>query len=357
MEKKKTLKSSLVKCVGCGGGLVFSPKKQGLKCSKCGRIHSFAKNKKHSKHNIADKPTSFEGYKKWSQENKVLKCKTCGAEVILNRLEYSGICAYCGSSYVSETKSLPGFVPDAIIPFKFDEIGAGERFREKVKRKFFVPRAFKKQIPANKIRGIYIPTFSFDANSSTEYSGILSRDEVSQANSNHPLSVNAYDFNISGIKQVSLKDVLIETSSQINQKQMSKILPYNMSEAYKFDENFIRGYVVEHFETAFEECYKQALENMKQRIKQEILEGYNYNKIVSFYMVPIFSEEKFDYKLVPIYQFEYQYKNKPYRTYMNGQTGKIGDGLPISPWKVCLVILMVLGFVAGVTLLSFLTVA
>jgi len=351
MEKKKTLKSSFVKCEGCGGGLIFAPKEQALKCEHCGQIKEFDKNKEYQKHNLTDKPTSFEGYKEWINENKVLKCQTCGAEVILHSLEYSGVCPYCGSSYVSEIKQLPGLVPDAVIPFKFDEEGASERFVLGVKRKFFVPRAFKKKIQTDKIKGIYIPTFSFDANSVTVYRGVLSRTISGGPNG----TMRTENFSIGGTKKLDINDLLIETSSQIDQSQMQKILPYNIGEAYKFDENFIRGYVVEHFETAFDECYKQALESMKQKIKQEILSGYYYTGVVSFQMVPNFSDEKFAYKLVPIYQFEYQYKNKPYRTQMNGQTGKIGGGLPISGWRVFLVVLMVLAFIAGVTLLSMLS--
>lgn len=355
METKKTLKSSFVKCAGCGSGLIFAPQEQALKCEQCGLVQPFDKNKEYAKHNVSDKPSSFDGYKKWISENKVLKCQTCGAEIILNNLEYSGVCPYCGSSYVSESEQLPSFVPDAVIPFAFDEKGAGERFVAGVRRKFFVPSAFKKQVPTDKIKGIYIPTFSFDAKTVTQYDGVLGRTVSGGIAPNGVRIMRTETFPIGGIKKLDINDLLIETSSQISQPQMQKILPYNMSEAYKFDENFIRGYVVEHFETAFEECYKQSLESMKQRIRNEILNGYYYNTVVSFQMQPNFNDEKFAYRLVPLYQFEYTYKKQPYRTQMNGQTGKIGGGLPISGWRVFLVVLMVLGFLAGVTLLSLLT--
>lgn len=349
MESKKVLEATYTKCDGCGSGLIFEPDSQELICEHCKTKKNFEKNTIYEKHNLKEKPTSFEGYSKWKTENKVLRCETCGAEVILNNLEYSGNCSYCGSSYVSEVDKLPGLVPDAIIPFKFDEEGALQRFYAGVRKKFFVPRAFKKKINTDKIRGIYIPTFSFDANTVTSYSGRLSRTRNTSNGSEN------YNFNIAGKKNLTINDEMVETSSQITQQELRKILPYNMQGAFKFDENFIRGYVVEHFESAFDECYKQAKEAMLRRIKQEILSGYNYDTVIYLNIDPMFSDEKYAYRLVPIYQFEYKYKNKPYKSQMNGQTGKIGGKLPTSGWKVFLVVLMVLAFLAGVTLLTLLT--
>lgn len=349
MQENKILDASFSKCDNCGGGMIFSPKSQGLECEHCKSVKQFEKNKEYIKHNLKDKPTSFEGYKKWKEENKVLKCETCGAQVILHNLEYSGTCPYCGSSYVSETKNLPDMAPDAIIPFKFDEEEATLRFKTGVKKKFFVPRAFKKKISADKVKGIYIPTFSFDANTQTTYSGRLSRTETYGKNT------TVKQFNIAGTQDLNIVDEMIETSSHITQNELKKLLPFNMNEAYKFDENFIRGYVVEHFETAFEACYSDAKKAMMQTIKSTILSRYNYDSVISFSMQPNFFDEKYTYRLVPIYQFEYKYKNKPYITKMNGQTGKIGGGLPISPWRVMLVVLLVVAFIVGVTLLTFLT--
>ncbi len=345
----KVLKASFAKCDGCGSGMIFSPEKQNLICEHCKSVKEFEKSKEYTKHDLKEKPSSFEGYKEWREENKVMRCETCGAEVVLHNLEYSGTCPYCGSSYVSETKKLPGLVPDAVIPFKFDEEGASERFKAGVKRKFFVPRTFKKRISTDKIKGIYVPTFAFDANTQTSYSGTLNKTE------RRGEDTYVRRFKISGTQKLNIVDELVETSSQLTQDQLRKIMPYNMKEAFKFDENFIRGYVVEHFETAFDQCYKDAKQAMLEEIKSSILQQYTYDTVESFNMNPSFSDEKYSYKLVPVYRFEYQYKNKRYTTEMNGQTGKVGGGLPISGWRVFLVVLLVLAFIAGVTVLTLLT--
>ena len=58
---------------------------------------------------------------------------------------------------------------------------------------------------------------------------------------------------------------------------------------------------------------------------------------------------------MPVYTFEFMYKDKKYITYMNGQTGKVGSGLPISKVKVAFgIILSVLIVLIPILLVLFL---
>ena len=53
-----------------------------------------------------------------------------------------------------------------------------------------------------------------------------------------------------------------------------------------------------------------------------------------------------------MYKFEYDYKQKKYVTYMNGQTGKIDSKLPKSAGKITLIVLLILLFVVGPIVLA-----
>ena len=50
--------------------------------------------------------------------------------------------------------------------------------------------------------------------------------------------------------------------------------------------------------------------------------------------------------MLPIYQIEFEYKDKKYLSYMNGQTGRVGTGIPKSPVKITFTVLLVLLFLA-----------
>ncbi len=347
METNKRLDSVFQKCPNCGGGMNFDPNSQNLFCEHCASTKDFEKSKDYKKHPISEKPTQNKAYDEWKQENKTIHCKTCGAEIILHKLEYSQKCPYCNSSYVTEGKTLPSFVPDSIIPFQFNEQKAVEIFKQKVKKKFYVPRPFKKNATAENIVGIYVPSFSFDALTKSQYQGVLEESYRDADGHTH-----FRRFSISGTKNMRHEDLLVESSSLINQTELKGILPYDMSGAYKFSENFILGYVVEHFAQTFDSCYDDAKKAMEKQIKSSILRNYSYTSEISFSMTTNYSDEKYAYRLVPMYQLGFVYKNKPYVVQMNGQTGKIGGKMPVSGLKVFFTVLFWIVIIAGIVVLS-----
>lgn len=346
----KEIKADYKKCDGCGGNLIFSPNSQKLVCEKCGKEIDFPKKGISEKHPIEELSKTQDNLAEWQSQNKVLKCAMCGASIVLNSLEYASNCPYCGSSMLSLSDELPGIPPDAIIPFAFDEKTASEKFKKVARKKAFAPNAFKKKLPTSKIRGVYIPSFTFDANTYSKYNGVLEEDHVT-VNSKGERQVRVESFRINGQKNLAHKDVMVETSSKINQSQLSQLLPFDHRYTYAFDKNFIRGYVVEHYNEETKECYKEAKAVMDSNIRRAILKQYNYDRVRYLNVDTVYKDEKFLYKVCPIYSFEYTYKNKEYMTLMNGQTGKVGKGMPISKVKMGFLIAGIVLFVLALIVL------
>ena len=93
---------------------------------------------------------------------------------------------------------------------------------------------------------------------------------------------------------------------------------------------------------------------MEDIIKSRILSRYNYDTVASYEQKTVFKDEKYSYYILPTYQVSYDYKGKKYTTFMNGETGKVGSGLPKSPVKITFFVLMIIAIiVALVVLFSF----
>lgn len=342
----KEIKSNYSSCAGCGGNMVFSPADQKLVCEKCGKKTDFPKYAVGEKRPIGELANTQQNLTEWQNENKVLKCASCGASIVLNSLEYASNCPYCGSAMISKSDELPGIPPDGVIPFAFDEKKAAELFRQKVKGKFFVPKAFKKELPTSKIKGIYIPAFTFDASTNSSYVGVLEEDYTVTVNGK--TETRTRSFSISGTQALVQKDIMIETSSKINQYQLSQLLPFDHRYTCKYDGNFIRGYVVEHYNQESQNSYAEARKIIDSNIRRAILKKYRYSRVVRLNIQTNYLDQRFLYEICPIYSFEYKYKGKNYITLMNGQTGKIGKGLPFSAAKVWMIVGIVLAVVAAI---------
>lgn len=323
------------KCSSCGGNLIFSPSNCSLICEKCKTITPI-----NTKNDFAKK--SYDDFIKTelgqnsiigTTNEKSYNCPTCGASLNLKTSEFSGNCPYCGSSVVVDNTK-QNLSVDAIIPFQIDKNAVYENYKKSVGKKLFIPSTFKRQPPMDNVTGFYIPAFSFDADTSSDYVGKL-EDEYHDSDGNSHITTR----NIRGHEDINFKDVLIESSSKLNQLDLDGILPYNIKQSYTYDDDFIRGYSVEKFNDSVKNCFTLASQEMKQRIENQILSKYTYTRVAYFNCNTTTKNRKFSYYLLPVYSIDFEYNNKKYTTLMNGQTGKVGLGIPKSKVKISFTVL------------------
>ena len=221
----KSMENIQEKCDGCGGNLRFSPDQKSLVCKFCQKAKPLRHNPKYEKHEYTSDSENKQEYSDFVNKTKVVKCSNCGASIILDRLQVSKNCPYCDSPSVAETNDIVGLTPDAIIPFKYSEEKAAEMFKKGLKSKWFLPNKFKKSPPVEKIKGIYVPCFSFDAKTATSYYGVLEK-TTTDSNGNRRVK----EIKINGNYNYNFENFVVEASSHITQDDYNQIRPYQMQD-------------------------------------------------------------------------------------------------------------------------------
>lgn len=342
------IEANLKKCKNCGGNLAFSPSLQSLYCESCETTEKIDTELLTTKHEYND----MDNQKYVTGGKGYIKCENCGSSVETNGNDLAVKCPYCSTPLVVQSQT-SSFSPDFIIPFKFDKNQAGEMFRNGVKKKFFLPNAFKKKPPIDKIESFYFPAFSFDEDTFTNYSGKLASDRTERTADGKVVTTTTYRT-ISGTKTMNHENVFVETSSNLTQEELNFILPYGTRQLYKYDDRFVMGYSMEKISTSLEECKNSADKIVDQEIRNSILSGYSYDRVVFLNTSTQRSNIKYAYGALPVYRLTYKYKNKEYKTLLNGQTGKVGGGLPKSKVKITLTVLLILLLIIGIPLLCYL---
>ena len=354
MEEEKQIKNAQEQCPSCGGRLRYSPEAGALKCEFCEKVVPIERLEKHEKHDYIVSKKKEEQHDSYATQSKVFKCSSCGSNIVLNALEVSATCPYCNSPCVIDQSVDIGLKPDYIIPFKFSTEQVKELYKKGMRKKWFIPNVFKKSPPMDQIKGIYIPTFAFDAHSESDYDGTLAEDYTT-TDSEGRSHRHTRHFDISGHIALNHKDVMVETSTHIDQRRFDALKPFNTAEGVEYKPQFILGYSVEHYDKSLADCKTMADNIMEKIIKNTVLSRYTYDRVDSYNQKTQFSNEKYAYYIVPTYRFNYKYKNKDYTTFMNGQTGKVGMGVPKSPVKITLFVLMILLILGGLIALFVLT--
>ena len=337
MEDKKII-SIQNKCASCGGNLIFCPSSQDLFCPKCASHYEIVNDGEISLHDLTKNEQKDENYKNFVSQNKMFKCPNCGAGVILNQYEISKKCPYCEADLVIDENQFPGLKPDAVIPFQFDKEQAANNFVNSVKKRFFVPRKFKKSVPESDINGIYIPAFGYFCKTTNVYNGEL-YDEHETTDSNGHTTTHRTYFKISGTHKADFNDVMVESSSKITQSEINGFLPYKTQSKQSYSNEYILGYSVEHYNQTVQECIPTYKSIIDKSVRAQILRKYHYDGVSYLKVNTEFADEKYLYYLLPVYKFEYEYKKKKYITYMNGQTGRLDSNVPKSGLKIALAVL------------------
>lgn len=339
------------KCEKCGNNLKYSPNDGALKCEKCGAKETIEFSSNNAKMPYND--VNDGALVAWLQEQKYIKCKSCGSTIELKNNEISIDCPYCDSQNIVVEKEIKGLYPSSIVRFAFDKTQASINFQKQVKKKFMAPRSFKKLLPENEIEGFYFPAFSFDADTSSTYRGVLYRYETHGTGDNRHTTV--VRFNIKGDLDFKHRDVLVESSSRLTQFELKSLLPFDFSLKADFKPEYMLGYIVEQYNEPFRNAVSKSAEICKEQIRNAILSKYSYDGVDKLDVQSIYSNKCYAYCMMPVYTFEFMYKDKKYITYMNGQTGKVGSGLPISKVKVAFgIILSVLIVLIPILLVLFL---
>ncbi|MGI5283839.1 hypothetical protein ACQEVF_10950 [Nonomuraea polychroma] len=107
-------------------------------------------------------------------------CAGCGASVAFApgttalQCPYCGIskaCQFCGTALVADTANDTQIAPEAVLPFGLDRGGARSALRGWAKTRWFAPNRLKKVTEAETMKSTYLPHWTFDASTVSDYVG------------------------------------------------------------------------------------------------------------------------------------------------------------------------------------------
>ena len=335
-------------CSNCGGNLVFSPKDKGNKCQSCASVffvpYKYRFEKKPFVENV------FKDEDDFATTVSRIRCKSCGANVLLDKFEVQTACPYCGNSQIVKSNRKRLLHIDSIIPFAIDKKKACSSLKSQVRKRFYAHKTIFKNVTEKDFVGTFINAFVFDIVTSSTYTGVFTYEYSS--NSSEGSSTETRKKEVSGIFDKTFTNLTIESNTNLNQDELLSVMPFQYASAVEFNSNFMNGYMLEYKDKIFEDCFKVAEKVIKNRIANELLKKHNCDAIEELTLNVGYIDKKYNYCLLPVYFVNADYKDKKYRAIINGQTGKVGN-LPTNKWRIFLTILLSCGLIVAFIFLIF----
>lgn len=353
MEQKleKEAQHDIYECPGCGANLKYSPDEEALYCEYCKTTISLKGEASEEELDFLSNVDNV--HDTWSDETVIVACDNCGSKNVISKKDITSHCPFCGSASVIKIDELVGEKPNRVIPFKIGNDGAVAAYKKWIKKKFFAPSKIKKDIPNPILTGVYIPTWTYDANSLSTYRGRLGEHYTVTVGSgdNRRTETRTRYFYISGVHNSEHDDILICSGKKLEQKVLDRLAPYNTNDSYVYDERYLAGFVAEHYELSLKDGWDIAKAKAKEKIESEILSKYHYDVVSFLHVNSKYDSITYKYVILPVWICNYAYNNKKYQFMVNGESGKLVGKAPVSPIKVCVLIFIIIAIIVAAILL------
>lgn len=302
----------IYKCVNCGGNVVYDPDLQKMHCPYCDGNECDEEKYDHADMSV---------------------CPDCGGPLKVGEHTSALMCEYCNNYIVLDERVENDYLPNRMIPFKLGKEKVKELMRNKFKRILFTPTDFLSEVRLNGMKGTYVPFWMFDYDTDCQLSaqGVKVRVWVA---GNTEYTEKSY-YNVQRELDIDYQDIPVDASIEMPDTIMDLMEPYDYSGLIPFTKKCMSGFDGEKYnmEAGVVECRaREKMESSAYQILRSSVSGYtqllNERKDVRIRK----ADRKYD--LLPVWKYDYTYKDVKYPFYINGQTGKIVGKVPISVTKV-----------------------
>ena len=350
-EEPRDVETEYEKCEACGSNMKYDPKSNMLYCEHCGTKRALGEEEQAAELAIEDALRAAEE-NGWA-ETTVFRCENCGAKVALAKGEIATSCPFCGTAQVVELDEMAGLKPNAVLPFRLTAEDSNEACKKWAKKKIYAPRAFKKNLKAENMHGVYIPCFTFDSRTCSRYYGRIGKRHTRTVGSGKNRRTETYIVwrNISGFYDHAFDDVTVTAGSKVTQKDLGKMAPFDSNNSKAYDGKYLLGFSSYCYEKDIVQCWSEAKGAMDAALRRMILSQYSYDVVDYLNVSTTHADVTYKYVLLPVYAGHFGFKKKNYNFFVNGTNGKVTGKTPVAIWKVALTVLAAAAALVGLVYL------
>jgi len=349
--------SNSIKCRDCGANLKYLPGTPYLNCEYCG-----ARNEIEQEAELTIVENDFESFlnehahQSDKQEVSTVKCDNCGASTTLQPNVTAQGCPYCDTPLVIRNATTSTIIkPAYLLPFKIERKKATEEFVSWAGSRWFAPNKLKEyaRTSAEKLNGIYMPYWTYDSNTETEYSGMRGvhyyetehyTDSEGKRQSRQVRRTRWWPA--SGVVHNQFDDVLVVSSHSLPEKLANALEPWDLQALAAYRDEYLSGFISESYQVDLRTGFEKAKEQMDPVIRNTVCNdiGGDEQQITSLNVA--YNDITFKHILLPVWLSAYRYNGKVYRFLINARTGEVQGERPYSAVKIALFVLLLLAVIA-----------
>jgi ribosomal protein S27E len=342
-------------CPGCGGEAQWNPAKQALVCPYCGTVAPGELKTDGSgiveNDLVAALRNVDDSHRGWQAEKTSVKCQSCQAISVFDPTRVAQRCDFCGSSSLIPVEQMKAPIrPESLLEFKISETQVRDRVREWYGNRWFAPNALKGRALTDRVHGLYIPYWTFDAQVHADWTAeaghyyyVTEQYTDAQGRSQTRQVQRIRWVPAAGELDHFFDDELVPASKGVTPELLRKIEPFPTTTDLKpYEPGYLSGWVVEQYQIDLVAAAQHAREVMQEKTENLCASEVPGDTHRNLQVDADFSAQTFKHVLVPVWVLSYTYGAQVYQVVINGYTGAIAGKHPLSWIKILLTILAVL---------------
>jgi len=337
-------------CTNCGAGMKYKPGTETMVCSHCNTQNNIPKEEL-----LFVEELDFGSYMdKLESENlkpeKVVRCKNCGSTSSVAEDVKSLNCPYCSSPLVEADIYEERFIkPGYLLPFNIDDSKVISLLTVWINGLWFAPNNLKKAaLSPIGLKGVYVPYWTYDANTESQYSGSRGDDYTVTVGSgdNKRTETRTSWSSVSGAVYLSFDDITIPASGNIDSKSLMQLEPWDTESLVSAKDEYLSGFITEKYKVKLKEGFGIAKIQIDSRIESAVCSDIGGDRQRISSVNTAYNDITFKHLLLPVYVSAYRYDGKVYNFYVNGRNGKLVGSRPYSVIKIIFAVLLAVVVIA-----------
>ncbi len=285
-----------------------------------------------------------------------VRCVGCGGNVVFVGSLTSSECPYCGSPIqLDKVHDSPKRIPvHGVLPFQIEKEKARQNLTAWVRSRWFAPSEFALRGVDGRFNGVYLPFWTYDSMTFSRYWGERGDHYFVTVTENNQTKQERRTrwSSVSGSHQRFFDDVLVLGTNGMRRDMMDGLEPWPLESLQPFSQELLAGFLARTYEVELDEGFPIAKEKMDAGIASDVrgLIGGDEQRVSE--IKTRYDAITFKHLLLPVWLLAYRYHNKSYQIFINAVTGEVQGERPYSFWKIFLTVLLAVGIVATVALVS-----
>jgi predicted RNA-binding Zn-ribbon protein involved in translation (DUF1610 family) len=329
-------------CDQCGAELTYQPGTTELTCQYCGHANQIPQSADDIHELDFERHLAALEDAETTEEHATLHCDGCGANVDRPANVTAFECPFCGANINLTTQIQRLIRPRALLPFKVEQAEAQARFRNWLRKLWFAPNKLKQFARLNeKLRGVYVPYWTYDSKTVTHYTGERGEDYYVTVGSgkNRRRVRRTRWYHASGVVWNRFDDVLVLGSRSLPERYADELEPWDLGSLVDYDDAYLTGFTAESYQIDLKEGFGRARLKMDPIIRDTVRHDIGGDRQRIHSLKTEYRNVTFKHILLPVWISAYHFRDKVYRFLVNARTGEVQGERPWSAWKIALTVL------------------